>query len=210
VFARSRTRGIRPITIGRQLVDTIDDIATSDTNIPAAYVVRVNPTDLALLEPVRKPLVNELRQAVTNHARFEGYTLASEPTVTLVGAEDVPAGGCVVEAAAGHTAQPPTVAIPTVAPIESWHLVGESGLRFDVVGDRVTIGRQSTCGVHIPDTNVSRVHAELRQTPTGWVVEDRGSTNGTKVNDTQIVEPTAVQSGDTLSFGSVTLTFVRG
>jgi pSer/pThr/pTyr-binding forkhead associated (FHA) protein len=83
-------------------------------------------------------------------------------------------------------------------------------MRFEVVGDRVTIGRQGTCSVHIPDTNVSRVHAELRRTPNGWTVEDRGSTNGTKVNGTLIVEPTTVQLGDTLSFGSVTLTFVRG
>jgi pSer/pThr/pTyr-binding forkhead associated (FHA) protein len=43
-----------------------------------------------------------------------------------------------------------------------------------------------------------------------WTVEDRGSTNGTKVNGVQSVEPTAVNPGDTLSFGSVTLTFVRG
>ena len=207
MFARSRTRGIRPITIGRHLVDALDGLAGDGTNIPAAYVVRVNPTDLALLEPVKKPLVSELRQAITNHARFEGYTLSGEPSVTLVGADDVAAGGCVVEPTAGLSAASATSGD---SPIELLHLVGDSGMRFEVVGDRVTIGRQGTCSVHIPDTNVSRVHAELRRTPNGWTVEDRGSTNGTKVNGTLIVEPTAVQPGDTLSFGSVTLTFVRG
>ena len=207
MFARSRTRGIRPITIGRQLVEAIDGIAADDTTVPAAYVVRVNPTDLALLEPVKKPLVSELRQAITNHARFEGYTLSGEPAVTLVGADDVAAGGCVIEPTTDLSGAP---TISGDAPVEVHHLVGESGMRFEVVGDRVTIGRQGTCGVHIPDTNVSRVHAELRRTSGGWTVEDRGSTNGTKVNGTQIVEPTAVEPGDTLSFGSVTLTFVRG
>ena len=206
MFARSRTRGIRPITIGRQLVDALDGIAGDATNIPAAYVVRVNPTDLALLEPVRKPLVSELRQAITNHARFEGYTLSGEPTVTLVGADDVAAGGCVIE----PITDPATPSTSVDAPVELHYLVGDSGMRFEVVGDRVTIGRQGTCSVHIPDTNISRVHAELRRTPNGWTVEDRGSTNGTMVNGAQIVEPTAVQPGDTLSFGSVTLTFVRG
>lgn len=207
MFARSRTRGIRPITIGRQLVDALDGIAGDGTNIPSAYVVRVNPTDLALLEPVKKPLVSELRQAITNHARFEGYTLSGEPAVTLVGADDVAAGGCVVEPSTELSAAP---AIAGDSPVELLCLVGDSGMRFEIVGDRVTIGRQGTCSVHIPDTNVSRVHAELRRTPHGWTVEDRGSTNGTKVNGTLIVEPTAVQPGDTLSFGSVTLTFVRG
>lgn len=206
MFARSRTRGIRPITIGRHLVDTLDGIAGDGTNIPAAYVIRVNPTDLALLEPVKKPLVSELRQAITNHARFEGYTLTGEPAVMLVGAEDVSAGNCVVE----PSTDLPTAPSAAEAPVETWHLVGESGMRFEIVGDRVTVGRQGTCSVHIPDTNVSRVHAELRRTSTGWTVEDRGSTNGTKVNGTAIAEPTPVQPGDTLSFGSVTLTFVRG
>jgi hypothetical protein len=206
VFARSRTRGIRPITIGRQLVDTLDDIASTQGTLPNAYLVRVSPTDLALLEPVKKPLMSELRQAITNHARFEGYALTGEPTVALVAAEDVAAGQCRIEPTVAEASTvPETSAAPAV-----WHLEGEGGLRFDIVGDHATIGRQGTCTVHIPDTNVSRVHAEMHMSENTWTVEDRGSTNGTKVNGVQIVEPTAVHPGDTLSFGSVTLTFVRG
>ena len=206
MFARSRTRGIRPITIGRQLVDTLDDIASTQGTLPNAYLVRVSPTDLALLEPVKKPLMSELRQAITNHARFEGYALAGEPTVALAAAEDVAAGQCRIEpTVAEASAVAETSAAPAV-----WHLEGEGGLRFDIVGDHATIGRQGTCTVHIPDTNVSRVHAEMHKSGDAWTVEDRGSTNGTKVNGVLIVETTAVHPGDTLSFGSVTLTFVRG
>lgn len=206
MFARSRTRGIRPITIGRQLVDTLDELALSDSALPNAYLVRVNPTDLALLEPVKKPLMSELRQAITNHARFEGYALAGEPHVTIVAAEEVGAGECRIE---------PTIAdnvsvTPPSAPTTAWQLVGEGGMQFTVIGDRATIGRQGTCTVHIPDTNVSRVHAEMYLSSDVWKIEDRGSTNGTKVNGVLIVEPTTVQPGDTLSFGTVTLTFVRG
>lgn len=206
MFARSRTRGIRPITIGRQLVDTLDSIASTEGTLPNAYLVRVSPSDLALLEPVKKPLMSELRQAITNHARFEGYALAGEPLVTLVATEDLAAGQCRIE---------PTVAEASAAPDSSatpvvWRLEGEGGLRFEIVGDHATIGRQATCTVHIPDTNVSRVHAEMRKLGDTWTVEDRGSTNGTKVNGSLIVDPTPVQPGDTLSFGSVTLTFVRG
>jgi len=206
VFARSRTRGIRPITIGRLLVLTLDELAELDSALPSAYLVRMNPTDLALLESVKKPLISELRQAITNHARFEGYSLTGEPSVALVAAEEISAGECRIE---------PTVSGSPVVPdaasdLALWQLVGEEGLRFDVVGDHATIGRQGTCTVHIPDTNVSRVHAEMRRSGDAWTIEDRGSTNGTKVNGVQIAEPTPVQSGDTLSFGSVTLTFVRG
>jgi hypothetical protein len=184
----------------------IDELASIDTNIPVSYVVRVNPTDLALLEPVKKPLMSELRQAITNHARFENYALSGEPLVMIIGAEDVPAGDCTIEPTGAQT----TSATTPVEAATTWYLVGETGQRFDVVGDRVTIGRQGTCSVHIPDTNVSRVHAEMRRTADGWTIEDRGSTNGTKVNGEQIAKSTAVQPNDTLSFGSVTLTFVRG
>lgn len=205
MFARSRTRGIRPITIGRRLVDALDDIASRDGSLPSAYLVRLSPTDLALLEPVKKPLMNELRQAITNHARFEGYALEGEPSVALVSADELGSGECRIEpTTASAPADVPAAASPT-----NWSLIGAGDTRFSLMGDHATIGRQGTCTVHIADTNVSRVHAEMRRSSEGWTVEDRGSTNGTKVNGVQIVEPTALQPGDTVSFGSVTLTFVR-
>ena len=205
MFARSRTRGIRPITIGRQLVDALDDIASRVDSLPSAYLVRLSPTDLALLETVKKPLLSELRQAITNHARFEGYVLEGQPSVALVSAEELGAGECRIEPT---NASASAEASPAASPA-TWALVGTGDMRFSLVGDHATIGRQGTCTVHIADTNVSRVHAEMRCSNEGWTVEDRGSTNGTKVNGVQIVEPTAVQPGDTVSFGSVTLTLVR-
>ena len=79
------------------------------------------------------------------------------------------------------------------------------GTKFPLEGDVATIGRQATCSVHIPDINVSRLHAELRRSGDTWTIEDRGSTNGTKVNDEMIVTPTALKAGDTVSLGTVQL-----
>jgi len=204
VFARSRTRGIRPITIGRQLVDTLDELAALNTDLPSAYIVRVNPTDLALLEPVKKPLLSELRQAIDNHARYEGYSLTGEPLIDLVASDQVVAGACLIEPTTGAPLSNANEA-PSV-----WSLIGEGAMRFDIVGDRATIGRQATCAVHMADTNVSRLHAEMRHSGGSWTIEDRGSTNGTKINGVLIAEPTTVNPGDVISFGTVTLTFVRG
>ena len=79
------------------------------------------------------------------------------------------------------------------------------GTVFALEGDVATIGRQATCTVHIPDINVSRLHAELRRSGDSWTIEDRGSTNGTKVNGELIVTPTTLRSGDTISLGTIQL-----
>lgn len=54
---------------------------------------------------------------------------------------------------------------------------------FDLRGKSlVTIGRSPQCDIVIPSPLVSRVHAELIKEPSGWVLLDRDSTNGTFVN----------------------------
>jgi pSer/pThr/pTyr-binding forkhead associated (FHA) protein len=54
--------------------------------------------------------------------------------------------------------------------------------------------------VRLPDTSVSRRHAEVRATGDGWTVVDLGSTNGTKVNGAVVTER-RLKDGDTISVG---------
>jgi len=202
VFARIRARGIRPITIGRKLVEAMDQHVDEQHKVPGAYVVRLHSTDLAQLEDVRKPLLSELRQVVTNHAEYEGYHVVGEASVGLVDAEHVTPGHIVIELARGPIGV--VQAAKTSDTDSRWRLImGDT--TFPLEGDVATIGRQATCTVHIPDINVSRLHAELRRSGDSWSIEDRGSTNGTKVNGEIIVTPTALQAGDTVSLGAVQL-----
>jgi Domain of unknown function (DUF1707)/Inner membrane component of T3SS, cytoplasmic domain len=69
-------------------------------------------------------------------------------------------------------------------------------------GDRFTIGRTRDCDLYLTDLSVSRRHAELVRGPDGWLVNDLGSHNGTRVNGWLVRETSPVRAGDRLEFGS--------
>jgi DNA-binding response OmpR family regulator len=58
------------------------------------------------------------------------------------------------------------------------------------------IGRGKDCGVIVPDRQVSRHHARIRRTDTGYVLEDLGSKNGTHLNGAEVAEEVLLQDGD--------------
>jgi Inner membrane component of T3SS, cytoplasmic domain/Domain of unknown function (DUF1707) len=67
-----------------------------------------------------------------------------------------------------------------------------------------TIGRDEGCDLVLADHTVSRVHARLEQAADGWLLDDLGSTNGTRVNGWRVTLPTPVAAGDCVSFGAAT------
>lgn len=207
MFAIARRRGIRPITIGRQLVATMDELAlTNNGAVPSTYKITVSPSNLELLSPSLKPLAHELRQAITHHANNEGYALSGEPVISFEHDESLGQHDCTVTSS-------PVSSVPIEQKVEApvvqatHFLVLHDGARHELTSTRCTIGRQTTCDIVIADNNVSRVHAELRLINDSWSIEDRGSTNGTRINESLIVEPTQLSPGDAIGFGSVTIHF---
>ena len=210
MFAIARRRGIRPITIGRQLVATMDDIALSNNgNVPSTYKVLVSPSNLELLSPTLKPLAHELRQAIAHHATYEGYSLAGEAVITFEHDEHLGSAECVIRPSKVSSVRAATTEPVRATPAEHQihTLVLDDGTRFELTNDKNIIGRQTTCDIVIADHNVSRVHAEIRIVHETWQIDDRGSTNGTRVNGTVIVEPTPLASGDVIAFGAVNIRF---
>lgn len=82
----------------------------------------------------------------------------------------------------------------------------DQGSRFELESDLLTVGRDSTNGIQLHDTEVSRRHAELRREGRGLVVADLGSSNGTFVNGHR-VETHSLASGDQLQLGSTLLLY---
>ena len=208
MLTRTRRTGIRPIEIGRHIIAAMDaQAAEQDGQVAQRYVVGLHKSDLGALSDFAKPLLSELRQAIANHAKFEGYNISGEAEVALE--EDVAQriGSCVVKT--GRTASTPRepnaqLHQQAVTPAV---LVLADGSRHELDGDLVTIGRQASCTIVIADNNISRVHARFRAGDNGWTIEDLGSTNGTKVNGVLITEPTLLSHGQLIALGSLQLHF---
>jgi Domain of unknown function (DUF1707)/Inner membrane component of T3SS, cytoplasmic domain len=66
---------------------------------------------------------------------------------------------------------------------------------------RFTIGRDDGCDLVLGDLSVSRLHARLERDGTGWLLEDLGSTNGTRLNGWRVSGQVPVRPGDQVSFG---------
>ena len=80
-------------------------------------------------------------------------------------------------------------------------LIGQTGpLKGErwVLNKIITIGRETTCEVVIPDRQVSRFHARLTPTLEGIILEDLGSKNGVHRNGTPVVGQVTLDDGDTV------------
>lgn len=84
----------------------------------------------------------------------------------------------------------------------------DQGKRFDLIDAMLSVGRDSTNGIQLHDTEVSRRHAEFRrETDTGqFFLTDLGSSNGTYVNSDR-VQRHVLKSGDRVQFGRSLLLF---
>jgi hypothetical protein len=80
-------------------------------------------------------------------------------------------------------------------------LKGRTIGRFDVEGDSVRVGRLPDNEVQINNQSVSRVHCMLERDGEGWVLEDKGSHNGTYLNGAKITQPSRIRSGDSVGVG---------
>lgn len=103
--------------------------------------------------------------------------------------------------------QPPTLEAPR-SPRATLHCVDTSVLRdgkgAEIVLDSepVDVGRGEENTVALNAHGVSRLHARVFLDDGVWHIEDLGSTNGTRVNNSRI-ERCALNDGDTVAFGRV-------
>jgi hypothetical protein len=86
-------------------------------------------------------------------------------------------------------------------PLEAAELVGAS---FPLL-PLTTLGRAPTNTIVLNDTFCSQEHALLTWRGGQWWLEDRGSSNGTRLNGEPVQQPIVVSSGDVIGIGRVEL-----
>lgn len=86
----------------------------------------------------------------------------------------------------------------------------ELGKKYALDGGELTIGRDDGNHIVVDLDNVSRRHARVCTEGGRAFVEDLGSTNGTYLNDDEVVEPTPLRSGDLVRVGGSIFKFLDG
>ena len=84
-----------------------------------------------------------------------------------------------------------------------------AGSRYVLDGEVTALGRHPDSDIFLDDITVSRRHAEVRRTDTGYEVKDVGSLNGTYLNRER-VETATLSDGDELQIGTFKLLFLAG
>lgn len=198
-FARVFRSGVGPVEIARRMVRAMDDGRTvgvsGEVVAPNHFVVTLPADDVDRFGEVEGSLRRELGEAAREHARDNRYHFMGPVGVELVPAEGRVAGGFDVAAQfrEGSGANAGSLLLPT-------------GDRVPLADAVILLGRMPDCTVVLADPNVSRHHAEVRPTATGYQLVDLGSTNGTRVNRAKVGTHLLVD-GDEITLGNTLIRF---
>jgi hypothetical protein len=198
-LAKPFRSNLQPVEIGRRLTREMDlhrRVGVRGLIAPNAFAVTLSAADVSRFSNFVEALSRELADAAREHARIEGYSFVGPVEVEIFEGSSLKAGRFTVTADVHESEDGGFLA----------ELVLPDGRRVTVGSEALVIGRLPDCEVVLPDSNVSRHHAELRRKGDGVFVTDLGSTNGTRVNGTPVREQ-LLASGDEISVGSTKLVF---
>jgi hypothetical protein len=198
-LAKPFRSNLQPVEIGRRLTREMDlhrRVGVRGLIAPNAFAVTLSAADVSRFSNFVEALSRELADAAREHARIEGYSFVGPVEVEIFEGSSLKAGRFSVTAEVHESEDGGFLA----------ELVLPDGRRVTVGSEAVVIGRLPECEVVLPDSNVSRRHAELQRKGDGVFVTDLGSTNGTRVNGSPVREQ-LLASGDEISVGSTKLVF---
>jgi len=233
-FSRAFRSEVRPVEIARKLAREMEEHRTfslSRTYVPNEYRVYLSPRDRERFAEYEDALISELTGYLLEHARRERLVLMSRPVVEFEtddrlglgefgiqtrvvnpepDEEDVPlgeeeaSGRTMVYSTAGRVAEPLE---ERARSRQQTALLLMDGKRLIVGPGGATMGRSRQCDVTVDDANVSRQHAEVRPRGGSWVLNDLGSTNGSRLNGHRVEGSEVLKPGDEIELGTTVLRF---
>lgn len=226
MFARAFKSGIKPMQIGRRLLQVADAERDLDAQgrrvVPNTYIVQLSPADREGFADIESAMLYELTEALRQHVKTEGYHVSGKARVALRTNTDLRKGRFDITAKnvdqEGNSQEvpvtPPEADAAPIAPVIPIHgdappavLTVPGGQRVELHEGHYVVGRHLECDIVISDSNVSRRHAEFVCAGRDVIVRDLGSTNGTKVNGVVITGDQLLQHGDVIGFGTAQVSF---
>lgn len=199
-FARAFGGWVEPVEVAAALTREAEDkkaiVAAGRVLVPNTYVVELGRSDADRLREYDEPLRKELAAMVSEEARERGWSFVGPVEVAFEEVDDLATGAFQVRSAvtAGEAPEPEP---------EQAHL--EIGTRSVPVTKLLVLGRGLEADVQLPDTGVSRRHAQID----GRRLTDLGSTNGTRVNGNRVAEAD-LEDGDRITVGNTEIVFRSG
>jgi hypothetical protein len=232
-FGRVFRSEVKPVEIARKLAREMDEHRTESLSriyAPNEYIVWLSPEDRARYEGVETSVIDELAAYLLEHARSERLALVSRPGIEFRTDERLTLGEfgiqvrlvrpaedddeSVEQAGHGHTmvysgaerlAQPLEDARRTARRQRA--IVTVDGKRMLIGPHGAVVGRSRDCDIMVANPEVSRRHAEISPTESGWIITDLGSTNGVRVNGRTITAPYTLAAGDVIELGNAEVHF---
>jgi hypothetical protein len=235
VFGRAFRANVQPVELARKLVKEMDDhrnVSVSRIYVPNEYTVYLSPADAEQFGSYEDSLLEELQEYLAEHARRENYVLLTPPRVKLETDADLDVGVFGIatrlvrgpkqvedapepQQGAGATMvykaiEPAEGAVDSEQPVivRETATLSFDDARHEISARRVVLGRSKDCDITVPDPNVSRRHAELRQEGATYWLVDLDSTNGVEVKGRR-VKRLKLEDGTRFTIGSTEIVFAR-
>lgn len=199
-FSRLFRSGLRPVELGRRLIREIDANRSVGVNgklvAPNYLSFELAEEDADRFGEMAESLRRELADLAREHARSENCSFMGLVVVKFAVDPRLKTGNFRVvarikEGEGGFA--PGSLLLP-------------EGERVALGESVVSVGRLGDSTLVFEDPSVSRNHAEIRPSGTGFKVLDLGSTNGTFVNGERVSE-SQLSDGDLVEFGSISIRF---
>jgi hypothetical protein len=233
-FGRAFRSEIKPVELARRLAREMDEhktVSLQRTYVPNEYDVWLSPQDRDHYEGVEPAVIEELGAYLLEHARSERFALVSRPVIEFHTDDRLSLGECAIEARlvrptddgvepeprppardSGHTmiystAERLKAPLEAARAVQPRALLAVEGKRMLIGPHGAVLGRSRECDIVIGSTDVSRRHAQIAPTESGWAIEDLGSTNGVRVNGRSVTGPQTLHAGDVIELGTVSARF---
>lgn len=201
-FGRRFQEEIQPIEIGKRLLREMEQqktISVAKTYIPDQYTVSLSSQDYAKMHSLFPRLSEEMAQYLAAEADKAGYLILTAIQIFWVKEEKLHLGQLEVKSAFSQN-------LPAkIRQIELMVIAGnDKGRIFSVRTEEVQIGRREDNEICLHDLNISRLHAKIKFTADGLVIQDSNSTNGLKVNGKKVKDH-ILQNKDIIELGTTAL-----